>query len=121
MLPVLLSLGARLLTIALEPHLRAEGLTGLHQVEQHWHHLPRHGAHRADLGPAVPGEERLVLAPGGPSLLTKAARQEEELAPERRTPALGLPEPPAHGDAALLPRQVHPGELQDLTRRDVVV
>src|SRR5690606_33196001 len=91
MLPVLLSLGARLLTIAREPHLRAEGLTGLHQVEQHRHQLPRHGAHRADLGPSVPGEERLVLAPGEPPLLAPAARQEEELAPERRTPALRLP------------------------------
>src|SRR5690606_12839095 len=71
--------------------------------------------------PAVPREERLVLTPGEPPLLAPAARKEEELAPERRTPALRLPEPPAHGDAALLPSQVHPGELQDLTRRDVVV
>src|SRR5690606_28284450 len=99
-----------------------ERLASLHDVEQQRHELPRNGAHGTHPAAAVPRQQRFVLSAVESTLLAPAAREEEELTHQERPPALGLPRAAIDGEPRLIPfRQVHPGELQHLARRDVVV
>src|SRR5690606_13154178 len=65
--------------------------------------------------------EREVLLAVEPPRLAPPAGEQEELPPEQGAPVLRLAGAAADRGAALLLGERHPGELEDLTRRDVVV
>src|SRR5690606_22365590 len=96
-----------------------ERFAGLHDVEEHRHELPSHGTDGAYPTPAIPRQQRFVLRTVEPPLLAPAAGEQEELPPQERASALGLPGAAKDGEPRLAGlHQVHTGELQRRPRRD---